>query len=56
MGADPASSSVSSSRKQPSGFVIDLKKIVLLDDLPKTLTGKVNKKELVTVASKAMLG
>ncbi|KAK3774616.1 hypothetical protein RRG08_035044 [Elysia crispata] len=56
MGADPASSSVSSSRKQPSGFVIDLKKILLLDDLPKTLTGKVNKKELVTVASKAMLG
>ncbi|RUS88666.1 hypothetical protein EGW08_003561 [Elysia chlorotica] len=51
--AELASNSAASP-KQPRGFVIELKKIVLLDELPKTLTGKVNKKELVSVASSAI--
>ncbi|GFR99916.1 acyl-CoA synthetase family member 2, mitochondrial [Elysia marginata] len=56
MAAEPSSSSHETTPKQPRGFVIDLKKILFLDDLPKTQTGKVNKKELLNLASKAMLG
>ena len=54
MNTTPASASAAASPRKPLGFVIELKKIVFLDDLPKTQTGKVNKKALVAAASEAI--
>ncbi|GFN82217.1 acyl-CoA synthetase family member 2, mitochondrial [Plakobranchus ocellatus] len=44
-----------SSPKHPRGFLIELHKILLLQDLPKTQSGKINKKELSSIAKKAVL-
>lgn len=53
MAADPTQQAAP---RHPSGFVIELRTILFFDQLPKTQTGKVNKKLLSDLASKAITG